>query len=100
MNSPGYKVLSNIEITPDLVMTKLNALNPNKSPSQDKWHPYFLKELSETTCTPLSILFTKSLKEEPMNLPAKPLLLQFTKKDEKFNGKLSIDKYYLSCIKT
>ena len=29
----------------------------------DKWHPYFLKELSETICTPLSILFTKSLKE-------------------------------------
>ena len=62
-NAPAYEVLSNIEITPDLVRTKLNALNPNKSPGQDKWHPYFLKELSETICTPLSILFTKSLKE-------------------------------------
>ena len=64
-NAPAYEVVSNIEITPDLVRTKLNARNPNKSPGQDKWHPYFLKELSETICTPLSILFTKSLRGSP-----------------------------------
>ena len=52
-NAPAYEVLSNIEITPDLARTKLNALNPNKSPGLDKWNPYFLKELSETICTPL-----------------------------------------------
>ena len=62
-NAPAYEVLSNIEITTDLARTKSNALNPNKSPGQDKWHPNFLKEFSETIRTPLSILFTKSLKE-------------------------------------
>ena len=29
----------------------------------DKWHPNFLKELADTICAPLSILFNKSLKE-------------------------------------
>ena len=57
------EVLSTIEITPDIVWKKLNSLNPNKSPGNDKWHPHFLKELADTICAPLSILFNKSLKE-------------------------------------
>ena len=42
---------------------KLKVLNPNKSPGHDKWHPYFLSELVDIICVPLSILFNKSLKE-------------------------------------
>ena len=57
------EALSTIEITPYIVKSKLDSLNPNKSPGQDGWHPHFLKELSDAICIPLSILFTKSLKE-------------------------------------
>ena len=55
--------LPSIEISPDLVRNKLKALNPNKSPGHDNWHPYFLRELANEICVPLSILFKKSLKE-------------------------------------
>ena len=55
------EALSTIEITPYIVKSKLDSLNPNKSPGQDGWHPHFLKELSDAI--PLSILFTKLLKE-------------------------------------
>ena len=93
-NAPAYEVLSNIEITPYLVRTKLNALNLNKSPGKDKWHPYFRKELSETMCTPLSILFTKSLKEGAHESWRKAVIMAiYKKRDEKFNGELSTDKY-------
>ena len=57
------EVLQTIEITPTVVRKKLHDLNPNKSPGHDKWHPYFLKELADCICIPLSILYNKSLKE-------------------------------------
>ena len=57
------EVLSSIDITSDTVRTKLNKLNPHKSPGNDKWHPYLLRELANTICVPLSILLNKSLKE-------------------------------------
>ena len=82
-NAPAYEFLSNIKITPDLARTKLNALNTNKSPGQDKWHPYFLKELSETICTPLSILFTKSLKEGAHESWSKAVITAIYKKGMK-----------------
>ena len=98
-NAPAYEVLSNIEITLDLARTKLNALNPNKSPGQDKWHPYFLKELSETICTPLSILFTKSLKEVAHESWRKAVITAIYKK-----GMKSLTENYrpisIRCIKT
>ena len=55
--------LSTINITPNIVYAKLRKLNPNKSPGYDQWHPFFLKELADLICVPLSILFNKSLKE-------------------------------------
>ena len=55
--------LQSINITSEIVRTKLNKLNSNKSPGHDKWHPHFLKELAGAICLPLSILFNKSLKE-------------------------------------
>ena len=57
------EALPTIEITPYIVKSKLDSLNPNKSPGEDGWHPHFLKELSDAIYIPLSILFTKSLKE-------------------------------------
>ena len=33
--------LASVDITPESVKQKLTALNPNKSPGYDKWHPYF-----------------------------------------------------------
>ena len=59
-DAPG---LSELEITPKMVYSKLKKLNPNKSPGNDKRHPYFLKQLSECICVPLSIFFNKSLNE-------------------------------------
>ena len=57
------EALSTIEITPYIVESKLDSLNPNKSLGQDGWHPHFMKELSDAIYIPLSILFTKSLNE-------------------------------------
>ena len=57
------KFLSNINITPEMVLKKLKNLDQNKSAGHDEWHPFFLKSLSEALSLPLSILFNKSLKE-------------------------------------
>ena len=57
------EVLQTIEITPVVVRKKLHDLNLNQSPGHDQWHTYFLKELADCICIPLSILFNKSLKE-------------------------------------
>ena len=50
-----------IEITYEMVMDKLNALNPGKSTGLDRLH--FLCCLADILCTPLKILFYKSLRE-------------------------------------
>ena len=63
---PKYNIcefLSNINITPEMVLKKLKNLDQNKSAGHDEWHPFFLKNLSEALSLPLSILFNKSLKE-------------------------------------
>ena len=56
------EIKSTIDITPEMVKEKLQKFNPNKSTGHDNWHPYFLKELADTICVPLSILCKKSLK--------------------------------------
>ena len=64
--APSYNVgelLTTINITPEMVLGKLKGLNPNKTPGHDQWHPYFLREIAEDICLPLSILLNKSLKE-------------------------------------
>ena len=65
---PATKTFSGIplvssEITHELVMDNLNALNPGKSTGLDRLHPYFLCSLADILCTPLKILFNKSLRE-------------------------------------
>ena len=57
------EALSNIQITREIVLMKLKVLNPDKTPEHDKWHPYFLCELADIICVPLSIIFNNSLKE-------------------------------------
>ena len=39
-------LLDSFEITPEIVLENLNALNPGKSPGPDGWHPFFLKKCS------------------------------------------------------
>ena len=60
---------------------KLKTLNPNKSPGHDKWHPYFLSELADIICVPLSILFDKSLKEGAHKSWMKAVVTAIYKKD-------------------
>ena len=55
--------LSSIEITPELVLSKLESLNPNKTCGYDKCHPHMLRELASEICIPLSMLFNQSMKE-------------------------------------
>ena len=52
--------LVSIEITHEMVMDKLNALNPGESTGLDRLHPCFLCSLADILCTPLKILFYKS----------------------------------------
>ena len=49
--------LSSIEITHEMVMDKMNALNPGTLTGLDGLHPYFLYSLADIICSPLKILF-------------------------------------------
>ena len=53
--------LSEIEITADMVETKLSKLNINKCPGLDGIHPKLLFELRGIIAEPLSKLYSKSL---------------------------------------
>ena len=64
---PVDQLLSTVNITPEIVKSKLESLNSSKSPGPDKWHSHFLKELANIICIPLSILFNKSLIEGAHN---------------------------------
>ena len=55
--------LSSLDITDEMVMKKLNSLDPGKSMGLDGCHPYFLYSLRDVLCAPLRILYNKSLKE-------------------------------------
>ena len=84
--APPYtvsEVIYSILITPELVKKKLEALNPNKSPGHDSWHPYFLKKLADAICIPLSILYNKSLKEGAHDCWRKAIIAAIYKKGKK-----------------
>lgn len=53
--------LTDITITSAVVLDKLSHLNPTKAPGPEGWPIICLKESAQELCTPLSILFTKSL---------------------------------------
>ena len=77
------EVVYSILITPELVRDKLLALKPNKSPGHDKWHPYFLREIADVICHPLSILFKKSLKDGAHDSWKKATIAAIYKKGKK-----------------
>ena len=58
-------------------------MKPNKSPGHDKWHPYFLREIADAICIPLSILFQKSLKEGAHDSWKKAIIAAIYKKGKK-----------------
>ena len=72
-----------IHITPDVVKEKLQSLKPNKSAGHDKWHPYFLREIADVICLPLSILYQKSLKEGAHESWKKAIIAAIYKKGKK-----------------
>lgn len=55
--------LSDIDITIDLVLSKLKSLSPNKSPGPDGYHPKLLNQTAEQLCLPLCLIYRKSLAE-------------------------------------
>ena len=55
--------LDTFEITPQMILEKLQDLNPEKSPGPDGWYPVLLKNLAYLINTPLAILFQKSFNE-------------------------------------
>ena len=77
------EVIYSITITPGIVKENLDGLNPIKSPGHDKWHPYFLKNIAEANCVPLSILYTKSLKEGAHDSWKKAIIAAIYKKGKK-----------------
>lgn len=54
--------LSDIVINKEDVYKRLQALNPNKSPGPDGFHPRVLKELAAELSEPLALVFEKSLR--------------------------------------
>ena len=53
--------ISNIEITAEMVKTKLVGLNRFKGSGPDNIHPHVLKETASSVCFPLSTIFKDSL---------------------------------------
>ena len=51
----------NLQITEDMVKTKLQALNPNKSVGPDNIHPQLLAELTDHIASPIAFLFNETL---------------------------------------
>ena len=56
--------LTTVDFSPQTVKEKILKLNENKSPGPDSVHPFFVKKLVNVLCTPISILFTLSMKTE------------------------------------
>ena len=56
--------LLEINISEELVLKKLQNLNPTKSQGPDGIHPRILKELSISISKPLTILFTASMHDK------------------------------------
>jgi len=53
--------LSSITINPSVVFEKFNSLKCGKAPGPDGWPVKVFKTCADHLCTPLSILFIKSL---------------------------------------
>ena len=49
------ELLDMFAISPEMVLKKLNELNPNKTPGPDGWHPYLLKQLETIHSVPTTL---------------------------------------------
>ena len=58
--------LHSLCFTPEKVKSKLNKLNKSKSAGPDGFHPRVLRECADTICTPLAIIFNKSMMESKL----------------------------------
>ena len=56
-------LLNELTVSEDQMFKVLNGLNPSKSPGPDLIHPRVLKELAPQLAHPLTMLFTKTLKQ-------------------------------------
>ena len=92
--------LDRLHVSEDVVLNKVNNLDPGKSPGPDNWHPYFLKELSKELSHPLSILYNKSIKEGilPSQWPV-ACITAIHKKGAKSSGELQTCKSYFGNMK-
>ena len=55
--------LDTINVTPEMVLKKLNNLDATKSPGPDETHPRILKEAASSIAPALAILFNSTLKQ-------------------------------------
>ena len=55
------KKVDSFTIAKEVVLKKLQELNPGKSTGPDGWHPVFLKNIADFITTPLASMFQKSL---------------------------------------
>ena len=53
--------VSELEVTPDNIRSKLASLNPSSAPGPDGIHPRILRETSHVICMPLALFFNRVL---------------------------------------
>ena len=53
--------VSELEVTPDNIRSKLASLNPSSAPGPDGIHPRILRETSHVICIPLALFFNRVL---------------------------------------
>ena len=61
LRAPHPALVQDLEITEDMVKSKLNNLKATGSPGPDQIHPRVLREPAEQVAGPLTILFKKSI---------------------------------------
>ena len=62
------EVISNINITEEIIKKKLTKIKVNKSPGPDAIHPRVLREITDSITTPITYIFSTSLR--CMTLPS------------------------------
>ena len=59
--APHAALVQDLEITEDMVKSKLKCLSATSSPGPDQIHPRVLREAAKQVAVPLTILFNKSI---------------------------------------
>ena len=58
--------LLTMDITVDMVKSKIKNIKINKSPGPDQMHPRVLHEINNSICTPIAIIFNTSLRNSTL----------------------------------